>query len=245
MIGIAMTKKDVRLTKYKLIVFDLDGVLAVPISSWVWVHDHFDVNNDDSFEKYNRNEIDDDEFMRSDIALWLERKNPINISEIEEILAAIPITPGFSETMEVLKYLGLEVAIVSSGLEPLAKRVGDLGGMSHVLANGLETDDLGNLTGNGVLGVSLRAKGEPVERLVNELGFDKNETVAVGNGETDIPMLDASGLGIAFNPINERLIQHADVTIFNKNLRGILKHLCDLEKLPEGLKSKCFNLDTE
>ena len=238
-----MTKKGLDQTKFKLIVFDLDGVLAVPISSWVWVHDHFGVNNDDSYEKYNKNEIDDDEFMRSDIALWLKKKNPIHISEIESILGLVPITPGFIETMEILKYFGLKVAIVSSGLEPLANRVGELGGITHVLANGLEIDELGNLTGNGILRVSLRAKGEPVEKLVNEFGFDKRSTVAVGNGETDIPMLNASGLGIAFNPITERLIQHADVTIFNKNLRGILKHICNLEKLPEELKVKYFNLD--
>ncbi len=214
------------------IVFDLDGVLVNTVSSWVWVHNHFGVNNDPSYEKYMKNEIDDAEFMRSDIALWLSKKKQIHIDEIHQILDSVPLMPGFHETMEILKYLGIEIAIVSSGLEPLADRVAGLGGISYVYANGLETNENGFLTGEGILRVQLRAKGEPVKQLEKTLGFNGLTTAAVGNGETDIPMFNASGLGIAFDPINEMPIQNADVVIYKKNLTEIIRYICDINELP-------------
>ena len=229
-------KGDVfRNSKVKLIVFDLDGVLVDTVSSWVWVHSYFGVNNDESFEKYMRQEIDDEEFMRSDIALWLEKNKQIHISEIQKILDSVPIMPGFDKTMKVLKYLGIQIAIVSSGLEPLAQRVGSMCGITHVLANGLETNEEGFLTGEGILKVKLRAKGEPVKRLITTLGVESASTVAVGNGETDIPMFEASGLGIAFNPLNDHLAQNADIVIYEKNLVEILRYICDLDALPSEL----------
>jgi len=226
---------------FKFIVFDLDGVLVTPISSWVWVHDHFGVNNDDSYERYMRNEIDDSEFMRSDIALWLSKKKRIHINEIRGILASVQLMPGFHDTFKILKFLGIQVAIVSSGLNPLAERVSALAGIppEYVLANGLETDENGYLTGEGILRVKLRAKGEPVHQLMAQLGFSRAETVAVGNGVTDIPMLKASGLGIAFNPLDDNVTQNANVVIFEKNLIEILKHICDVDGLPSHLREKC------
>lgn len=232
--GDAFKKSEV-----KLIVFDLDGVLVDTVSSWVWVHNHFRVNNDKSFEKYMKQEIDDKEFMRSDIALWLEKNKQIHISEIQTILDSVPIMPGFKKTIRVLKYLNIQIAIVSSGLEPLAKRVGRMGGITHVLANGLRTDEQGFLTGEGILKVKLRAKGEPVKKLLTTLGIESTSAVAVGNGETDIPMFNASGLGIAFNPLNEHLVQNADIVIYEKNLVEILRYICDPDALPSELLADC------
>ncbi|WP_455391852.1 HAD family hydrolase [[Eubacterium] cellulosolvens] len=225
-------------TEIKLLVFDLDGVLVDTISSWVWVHNHFGVNNDVSHERYKRREIDDLEFMRSDIALWLQKKNRIHIKEIEEILSSVPIMPGFGTTMEALEHLGIQCAIVSSGLEPLARHMGQLGNFSQIFANGLVTDADGFLTGEGILNVKLRAKGEPVEQLISSQGFEIESTVAVGNAETDIPMFKACGMGIAFNPLTEKLATSADIVIYQKKLTEILKYVCDVNRLPNGIKKE-------
>ncbi len=234
-----MTNKKLNNSEIKFMVFDLDGVLVDTVSSWVWVHNHFGVNNDDSYEKYMKNEIDDNEFMRSDISLWLSKKELLHIDEIRSILSKVPIMPGFSETMEILKYLGVEIAIVSSGLEPLAQRVARLGGIPHFYANGLEIDKNGYLTGEGILQVKLRAKGERVKELESDLGYDSASTAAVGNGETDIPMFQATGLGIAFNPIDKNPVEKADAVVYEKNLTKILQYICDLNELPLELKTMC------
>lgn len=66
--------------KFKFVAFDLDGVLVDTFSSWVWMHKHFDVNNDHSLYAYQRGEIDYLEFMRRDIQLWLEKKEGMTFS---------------------------------------------------------------------------------------------------------------------------------------------------------------------
>jgi len=67
----------------RLVVFDMDGVLADVESSWVYVHRHFGVNNDHSLFAYLRGEIDDLEFIRRDINLWKQKDPGITCARIE------------------------------------------------------------------------------------------------------------------------------------------------------------------
>lgn len=208
------------------IIFDLDGVLVDTISSWVYIHEHFGVNNDPAYFTYMRSEIDDFEFMRRDIRLWLDIKKEFHISEIQKILDTIPLMPNFNKTMDVLNSLGIDSAIVSAGLDLLGNRVAELGGIKHVLANGLETDKNGFLTGEGILRVKLRDKGEVVKNLISSLDLKKSSVVSIGNGKIDVPMFKESGLGIAFNPNDQVIIQNADIIIEKKDLAQILKYIC-------------------
>ena len=77
---------------YKFVAFDLDGVLVDTFSSWVWMHKHFNVNNDHSLYAYQRGEIDYGEFMRRDIALWLENKKDMTIA-VSYTHLTLPTTP--------------------------------------------------------------------------------------------------------------------------------------------------------
>ena len=120
-----------RVPKFDLIIFDLDGVLADTVSSWVWLHDHFGVNNDASYYEYMAGKIDDAEFMRRDIALWLGKQKKLHITDIEQILDKIPIMPGFTETMAILDFLNITAAIVSGGLNHLAHRIAKIGHIPH------------------------------------------------------------------------------------------------------------------
>jgi phosphoserine phosphatase len=211
--------------KISFIIFDLDGVLADTISSWVFLHEHYGVNNDVSFYAYMNHEIDDREFMRRDIKLWLDIEKNMHIDMINAILDKVPLMSGFSKTMDHLKNHNIRTAIVSAGLEQLASRIAKLGGIKYVFANGLETDGDGYLTGEGILRVKLRDKGSVVRNLIDELRLEPDQVAAVGNGEIDIPMFQETGLGIAFNPHDEKVIQNADVVIQDKNLTKILKYL--------------------
>ena len=106
--------------KYKFIAFDLDGVLVDTFSSWVWMHEHFGVNNDHSLYAYQRGEIDYLEFMRRDIALWLEKNRDMTIQDVEEILADVPIMKGAKDVVDEVKRQGMGTAIISCGIEVLA-----------------------------------------------------------------------------------------------------------------------------
>ena len=96
--------------------------------------------------------------------------------------------------------------------------------MDYVRANTLEIED-GRLTGR-VTGkvVDRKAKEEFLREFAADLGLEMEQTVAVGDGANDIDMINASGLGIAFNA-KPALREHADVAINLPTLAGLVQIL--------------------
>ena len=210
---------------YKFVAFDLDGVLVDTFSSWVWMHEHFNVNNDHSLYAYQRGEIDYKEFMKRDIELWLVKKKEMTISDVEEILSEVPLMKGAKEVVAELKKQGIKTAIISCGIEVLANRVAKELGIDFVVANGLEVDDNSRLTGEGILSIELADKGEPLRRLMEENGIKREECVAIGNSYGDAGMFEVCGLGMAFNPQDEVVREKADVVVEGDDLGEVLDYI--------------------
>ncbi len=207
----------------KLAVFDMDGVLTEYFSSWVRVHEHFGTDNDESLRAYIAGEIDDLEFMRRDIALWMEKKEGLAEEHLKEILDTVPIRDGAKELMEWLHNRGVKTAIISGGIDILAERIGRELGMDYIFANGLEFDESGKITGNGILRVVLKDKGVVLGRLMEELGVEKKDCAAVGDSNIDATMFRECALSIAFNPKDEaaEAKRHADYVVHAKSLLAI------------------------
>ena len=206
---------------FKLVVFDLDGVLAPINSSWQYVHRAFGRDNEENYRKYLRGEMDYQEFMRSDITLW----EGATIQSIQAILDDVPLADGALETVETLHKNGVRTAIISSGISLLADRIGRELGIDHVHANRLVVDDEGCLTGEGVTEVPLNDKLNIVKRILEEEGFSLQETAIVGDNVFDFPLFGDIGLSIAFNPHDEESEMKADVSIQGRDLRLILPWL--------------------
>ncbi len=211
----------------KLAAFDMDGVLVDTVSSWVHVHRRFGVNNDHSLEAYLRGEIDDQEFIRRDIALWKRADPGVTSGMIREILSDAPLMEGAAELMEELRRRGYRTAIVSAGIDLLSERVARELGMDLHFANGLCEDAEGRLTGEGVFRVRLMEKGRTVEEAARRLGVDPEGIVSVGNSRYDVSMFEHSALGIAFCPEDEDAREGADAVVEEKDLRRVLDHLDD------------------
>jgi phosphoserine phosphatase len=211
--------------KYKFVAFDLDGVLVDTFSSWVWMHKHFNVNNDHSLHAYQRGEIDYLEFMRRDIALWLENQNDLTIADVAEILSTVPVIKGAKEVITKLKEQNVQTAIISCGIKVLANRIADDFGIEIVVANGIVADEKGRLTGEGTLEIELADKGKPLRELLEKYGIKKEESAAIGNSYGDAGMFQVCGLGIAFNPEDDITKETADVIVKGDDLREILKYL--------------------
>ena len=207
----------------RLVVFDMDGVLADVESSWVYVHRHFGVNNDHSLFAYLRGEIDDLEFIRRDINLWKQKDPGITCARIEKVLDACPVMPGAGKTVAELKRRGYKTAIVSAGIDLLAGRLARELGIDIHLANGLVSDASGRLSGEGVLRVRLMDKGDAVLEAAERVGASKKDIVSVGNSSHDVSMFKRSGKGIAFCPSDETVRREADAVIEEKDLSGILR----------------------
>jgi phosphoserine phosphatase len=209
----------------RLVVFDMDGVLADVESSWVFVHQRFGVNNEHSLHAYLRGEIDDLEFIRRDIALWRERHTGLDESAIAKILDDVPLMPGAKETIVGLKKKGYRTAIVSAGIDLLAHRISRECGIDMFLANGLRKLQSGVLTGEGILNVKLMDKGEAVVRTADALGVRLNDTVSVGNSRYDVTMFERTGTSVAFHPSDDYVRSHAKIVVEEGDLTALLKYL--------------------
>jgi phosphoserine phosphatase len=209
----------------KLVIFDMDGVLADTESSWVHVHKHFGVNNDHSLRAYLRGEITDLEFIRRDIQLWREKEPDITERRISDILADVPLMPGANDALRGLRGAGCKTAIVSAGIEVLAKRIAKELNIDLYLANGFVTDRSGKLSGEGILKVRLMDKGDGVEMAAKALGIERGRIVSVGNSRYDVSMFRRSSKGIAFCPSDDIVREEADVVVDEKNLARILEHI--------------------
>jgi phosphoserine phosphatase len=142
-------------------------------------------------------------------------------SVIDEVRAAVRLTPGARTLCRTLLRLGLTLGVVSGGfievVEPLAKELG----IKHVAANRLEIVD-GRLTGK-VIGevIDRPAKAAALRRFAAAEGLPMARTVAIGDGANDLDMLAEAGLGVAFNakPVVRK---RADTTVNVPYLDAVL-----------------------
>ena len=143
----------------------------------------------------------------------------------ETVLAGIaqnlPITEGAERLISNLKRLGYRVGILSGGFTYFADHLKQRFGVDCVSANQLDIVN-GRLTGR-VKGeiVNGEKKAQLLRAMAAELGIDMRQTIAVGDGANDLPMLSIAGLGVAFHakPMVRENARHAISTL---GLDGIL-----------------------
>lgn len=143
----------------------------------------------------------------------------------EEVLQSVaenlPITKGAHRLMKALKYYGYKTAILSGGFTYFGEYLQKELGIDYVYANQLEIKN-GKLTGN-YLGeiVDGKKKAEYLKAIAEREGIHINQTIAVGDGANDLPMLNLAGLGIAFHA-KPKVKENASTSISSLGLDGIL-----------------------
>ena len=198
-------------SKFHIVAFDLDGTLVNEKSSWLKIHDYFGTVEKaaPNLAAYIDGHIDYEEFMRRDISLWPRR---LHISQIKRILSSFTLIPDANEVVHQLKQRGHKVVIISAGLDLLCDQVASLLGVDGAVANGLQTDRDGFLTGSGVLRVDLNRKDEALNVLLDKMHLSKRDCVCVGDSRYDVRFLENAGLSVAINS-DEALAKVARVRI--------------------------------
>jgi phosphoserine phosphatase len=140
---------------------------------------------------------------------------------IDEVADLVELTPGARTTIRTLRRLGFHCGVVSGGfrqvIDPLAHELM----LDFVAANELEVVD-GRLTGRVVGPIIDRAgKAKALRDFANQAGVPMEQTVAVGDGANDIDMLNAAGLGVAFNA-KPALREVADASLNHPYLDTVL-----------------------
>ena len=143
------------------------------------------------------------------------------VGVLEEVADEVELTPGARTTIRTLRRLGFHCGVVSGGfrqvIEPLAHELM----LDFVAANELEIAD-GRLTGRVVGPIVDRAgKAKALRDFANQAGVPMEQTVAVGDGANDIDMLNAAGLGVAFNA-KPALREVADASLSHPYLDTVL-----------------------
>ena len=121
------------------------------------------------------------------------------VEVLDEVREALVLTPGARTLIRTLQRLGFRCGIVSGGFTQITDPLAETLGLDFAAANTLEVVD-GKLTG-GLVGeiVDRPGKARALARFAEQYGIPMEQTVAVGDGANDLDMLNAAGLGIAFN----------------------------------------------
>ncbi|MDI6045087.1 phosphoserine phosphatase SerB [Flavobacterium yafengii] len=140
---------------------------------------------------------------------------------LQTVAENLPITKGAHRLMKALKYYGYKTAILSGGFTYFGHYLQKELGIDYVHANELEIID-GKLTGNyiGEI-VDGKKKAEYLQAIADKEGIHINQTIAVGDGANDLPMLNLAGLGIAFHA-KPTVKEKAESSISSLGLDGVL-----------------------
>ena len=210
------------MSQIKLVVFDMDGTIIEPRSSWAMIHDHFGTDNSEMLQMYIEHKISDKEFVKADIALWNSKSNrPVNEEYINSILDKAKPRKGAEELISSLHEENIKTIILSGGIQYLADKWAKKWNMDEALANDLIDDSEGNL--KAVIKSSGHNKGPVMEGMIEKYNLSKSEIAAIGDTVVDIPTFERAGLSVAVNTEDERVISKATY-----HLKGDLSELTKL-----------------
>ena len=158
----------------------------------------------------------------------------LTVPEFTGIVRAIPLMKGAAQTVKQLKDKNCKVGIISDSYtiatEIIARRLE----MDFHVANKLEVKD-GVFT--GLLKMPLGwerigchckqsvCKRYHLIRLAKKYSVDQSNTVAVGDSSADLCMLESAGIGILFNPVENKVLKNVNYTVRSKDLQLILNYL--------------------
>jgi phosphoserine phosphatase len=172
-------------------------------------------------ESAMRGEIDFCESFRRRVAML----KGLDVSVMRDIAENLPITEGLDRLMSVLKRAGYKTAILSGGFTYFGEYLKKRFGFDYVYANELEIGNDGKLTGNYVGDiVDGKRKAELLRLIAQVENVNIAQTIAVGDGANDLPMIATAGLGIAFHA-KPKVKATAERSLSTIGLDGILYFL--------------------
>ena len=205
----------------KLVIFDVDGTI---VQGYSWQHIHKRLGTWHRAKEYRdqffKNRITYEEWARRDALLW--KNQPL--TKIRKIVRGMPYTEGAEQTLSVLKERGIKLYLLSAGLRQVAERIHNEIGSHGYAANTLVSKD-GYLTGEVVVKVPFNGKGKHLPTILQRFNLTAQECAAVGDDRSLVPLFKKVALAIAFNPTGRSVEEHADVTIWENDLRAVLPHI--------------------
>ncbi|MGH3347946.1 MAG: phosphoserine phosphatase SerB, partial [Nocardioides sp.] len=169
-------------------------------------------------------ELDFEEALRDRVA----QLEGVPASAVDAVYDELVLTPGARTMVRTLRRLGYRFALVSGGFSQITHRLADDLGIHYSRANELEVVD-GLLTGRIVGEVVDRAgKARALREFADAVGVPLEAVIAIGDGANDLDMLNAAGLGIAFNA--KAVVQQAADTTVNVPYLDTIMYLLGISR---------------
>jgi phosphoserine phosphatase len=195
-VDVAVVRSGLQRRAKRLVVMDVDSTLIQDeVIELFAAHAGCEEQVAGITEAAMRGELDFAESLRARVALLAG----LDAAVVAKVRSEVVLTPGARTLIRTLKRLGYQVAIVSGGFTQVTDDLVERLGLDFAAANTLEVED-GRFTGRVVGEIVDRAgKARMLRRFAREAGVPLEQTVAIGDGANDLDMLNAAGLGVAFN----------------------------------------------
>ncbi len=205
---------------YKLICFDMDGVLFKDINFWIELHKKFGTLKEgiNLTEKYLHTNYD--KLVEEVVAkLWKGK----DAKPYFYLVNSIEYLPGVSKVFDYINEQDLITAIISASSSDVAKRVQHDYGVEHIFANELVVRNE-KVAGEFIwpIGAGKHKKAEIIRHLCSDLGISTKDVIYVGDSDTDIEAFQEVGLSIAFNSQSNELKKLATFVVDSNDLSKIL-----------------------
>ncbi len=211
--------------EFKLICFDMDGVLLDTVNFWLDLHEKYGTLEEGRrlTEKYM--ETDYKKLVKEVAEKMFKGLNSKSYFElVEEHLQKI--LPGVKETLKEVHKLGLKTAIITGSTLDVAEKLAYKLDIENVFGNKLVTEnDIFTGEFEWKVGSGMNTKHKIIEHLCSKLNIKVDQVIHVGDGLNDIMAFRSVGRGIAFNTQNELVKDAANIIVEGNDLSKIIPYL--------------------
>ena len=209
--------------EFKLIAFDMDGVLFKDVKFWLELHKRLGTYEEGVILTKRLLHSDYDGLIKEVVQrLWAGK----DAKRYYELIDSLEYINGAKDTIKTLHDKGFKTAIITASSVDAAKRIQRENHIDFVVGNELVIRD-GKISGRYVstIGAGREKKAVALKEICSKLLIDTKKAVFVGDSEGDIEAFKQAGLAIAFQPKSELLRNVCDIVIEEDDLREILKYI--------------------
>jgi phosphoserine phosphatase len=225
-VDVAVQSANLMRRGMRLIVMDVDSTLIQgEVIEMLAAHAGCEAEIAEATERAMRGEMDFEQSLRERTS----KLAGLDAKYLDQVYADLLLAPGARTMVRTLKRLGYRFALVSGGFSQITDRIAADLGFDYAAANELEILD-GKLTGRivGEKIIDRAGKAAALRRFAGELGVPDAAVIAIGDGANDLDMLNAAGLGIAFNA--KPVVQQAASTAINVPYLDAIMYLLGISR---------------
>ena len=179
------------MARIKAVVFDVDGVLLSIKNSWGYFHEVFGTSREaeENYRLYLEGKITYYEWLVRDVALWVNKRGKIHLSEITRIASNLKPTREAYEVFQELRKRGIKTALLSAGINIVVGRIARELGADFWMANTLEFDEKGYLLPDGIPCVPGGRKDLALPFVEDSLRVNRENMMFVGDSMWDVSVM--------------------------------------------------------